>query len=53
MVRTKLWKTFFKNKEDKIIKATVCNEIIALHFCKKVREINNLNEKNICDTKKF
>ena len=32
----------------------MCNEIIVFHFCEKVRDCyNNLNEKNICDNRKF
>ena len=35
-------------------KAKICNEIIVFHFCEKVRDYyNNLNEKNVCDNRKF
>ena len=48
MLRTKLRNTFNEKR-----KAIICNEIIVLHFCEKVREINNLNEKNICNNMTF
>ena len=54
MVRTKLRIPSSKIKAKEIRKATMCNEIIVFHFCEKVRDYyNNLNEKNICDNRKF
>ena len=54
MVRTKLKNTFLKIEARKIWKATICNEIIVSLLQKNIRDyFNNLNEKNICDNRKF
>ena len=53
-VRTKLRNTSLKIESKKIRKTTICNEIIVSLLQKSKRDYHNkLNQKNICDNRKF